>query len=90
MHSRSLSESASREVLTQLHLLVNSFPSDLLQNLLQNLLADCVVAPGGVVGRVLLARDHVLRVEEMFVSPYFDLRKISSSDIEYRSKVPRR
>ena len=75
MHSQSLYGSASRDVLTQLHLLVNSFPSDLLQNLLQDLLADCVVAPGEVVGRVLLARDHVLRTEERFVRTHFDLTK---------------
>ena len=74
MHSRSLSESASRDVLTQLHL-GEQFPSDLLQNLLQDLLADCVVAPGEVVGRVLLARDHVLRTEERFVRTHFDLTK---------------
>ena len=34
---------------------------------------DGVVAPRVVVGRVLLPRDHVLRVEEMFVGPHFDL-----------------
>ena len=74
MHSRSLSESASRDVLTQLHL-GEQFPSDLLKNPLQDLLADCVVAPGEVIGRVLLARDHVLRTEERFVRTHFDLTK---------------
>ena len=33
------------------------------------------MTPGIVVGRVLLPCDHVLRVEEMFVSSDFDLRK---------------
>ena len=43
--------------------------SDPVQHQVNNLLADGVVAPGVVVGRVLLARDELLGVEELPVGP---------------------
>ena len=42
-------------------------------DLLQDLLADCVVAAGEVVGCVLLARDQLLRVEKLPVGPSANL-----------------
>ena len=47
--------------------------ADLVQDLVNELLADCVVAAGVVVGGVLLAGDHVLGVEKRAVGAGADL-----------------
>ena len=44
-----------------------------------NLLADGVVTPGVVVGRVLLARDELLGVEQLPVGASADLSKMVKS-----------
>lgn len=47
--------------------------ADLIQDLVDELLADCVVTTGVVVGRILLAGNHVLGVEERTVGTGADL-----------------
>ena len=47
--------------------------ADTIQNQVNNLLSDGVVAPGVVVGRVLLASDELLGVEELAVDAGPDL-----------------
>ena len=47
--------------------------ADLIQDLVDELLSDCVVTTGVVVGRILLAGDHVLGVEEGTVGASADL-----------------
>lgn len=47
--------------------------ADLIQDLVDKLLTDCVVTTGVVVGGILLAGDHVLRVEERTVGTGADL-----------------
>jgi hypothetical protein len=47
--------------------------ADLIQDLVDELLADCVVTTGVVVGRILLAGDHVLGVKERTVGTSADL-----------------
>ena len=46
---------------------------DPVENKVNNLLADCVVTPGVVVGGVLLPVDQLLRVEETAVGPHSGL-----------------
>ena len=46
--------------------------TDLIQDLVNELLSDCVVTTGIVVGRILLASDHVLGVEERTVGASAD------------------
>ena len=46
--------------------------ADLIQDLVNELLSDCVVTTGIVVGRILLASDHVLGVEERTVGASAD------------------
>jgi hypothetical protein len=48
-------------------------PADLVEDLVDQLLADRVVATGVVVGRILLAGDHVLGVEKAAVGAGADL-----------------
>ena len=71
LQSLSLAEWRSHPVVTS----ICSLPRDVLfiVSLFLLRLTDGVVTPGVVVGGVLLPRDHVLRVEQMFVGPYFDL-----------------
>ena len=47
--------------------------ADTIQNQVNNLLSDGVVAPGVVVGRVLLAADHLLGMKQLAVSSAADL-----------------
>lgn len=47
--------------------------ADLVENALNQLLADCVVATSVVVGSILLAGDHHLRVEKVAVGTGSDL-----------------
>lgn len=47
--------------------------ANLIQDLVDQLLSDRVVATGVVVGRILLARDHLLGVEEAAVGTGADL-----------------
>jgi len=47
--------------------------ADLVEDLVDELLADSVVATGVVVGCILLASDHLLRVEEGAVGASADL-----------------
>ena len=47
--------------------------TDLIQDLVNELLSNCVVATGVVVGRILLAGDHVLGVEQGAVGAGVDL-----------------
>ena len=47
--------------------------ADLVQDLVDELLSDCVVTTGVVVGGILLSGDHVLRVEERTVGTCADL-----------------
>ena len=48
-------------------------PADLVEDLVDQLLADRVVATGIVVGRILLAGDHVLGVEQAAIGASPDL-----------------
>ena len=52
---------------------VVSDTADLIQDLVDELLSDCVVTTGVVVGRILLAGDHVLGVEERTIGTGADL-----------------
>lgn len=52
---------------------VVSDAADLVQDLVDELLSDCVVTTGVVVGRILLAGDHVLGVEKRTVGAGADL-----------------
>lgn len=52
---------------------VVSDTADLIQDLVDELLSDCVVTTSVVVGRILLAGDHVLGVEERTVGAGADL-----------------
>merc|ERR1719312_2131012 len=52
---------------------VISQPPDSVQHEVNELLANGVVAPGVVVGSVLLPADHLLRVEQLTVGPRPDL-----------------
>ena len=65
--------SASTESESSLTSALVSKLADTIQNQVNNLLADGVVTPGVVVGRVLLARDELLGVKELAVDAGPDL-----------------
>lgn len=48
-------------------------PTNLVENLIDHLLADCVVTPGIVVGCILLTGDHLLRMKQLSVGTGADL-----------------
>ena len=78
MHFRLPSESASHDVFNSFKTFqfpVSHLRFYLLEDILQDLLADCVVTPGEVVGGVLLARDHVTRPVERLVRTGLDLTR---------------